>query len=458
MTGFQPIDPFASFQQGYGVGNAINQNRIAKAQAEAEAARQAEIDSLLDIAMGPGGTPQDYLRLNRLMTPEEQAGFQKAWEGMELQEQQNTIKETAEYASLFSTGNYGLLEERLNRDLQAYTNAGDKQGVKATSDLLKMLKEDPKMAEAFFMGSAAGIPGMEDVLTNLSKQQTMDLNILELARKYPFSSDADKNRTLTAVREMGLPSGAAEKVVELSSILSGADGMDSKDYAQLLGQYEDRYNKLVDDYVVIDDNAAAILVLDEAQIMDGMADVALITLWNKVLDPNSVVRQEEVKNTLAAQGMFEAAKNLPDKIIEGSALSDEARNALVAATDIINKSAQQRMAGIQEDQAILITDALGADAVDTIITKRINLLDQEEPTTPPAQSPPVNRDPAAAAFSQWILSNRASTVANGKERELLRTGSLEEIKAVFKNAWDAYQESLNTPIPDNAFDDAEVWD
>ena len=91
------INPMANFQQGFGIGQAVQQNmlnaqamRQAEAAAAAEAARQQEYQKLFNIAMRPGASNQDWYNLIA-NTPEDQLEpIKLAYESMSADEQKNT--------------------------------------------------------------------------------------------------------------------------------------------------------------------------------------------------------------------------------------------------------------------------------------------------------------------------------------------------------------------------------
>ena len=156
------INPFQSFQQGYGVGQAINQNTQAIQAAEAERQRQAQYQAAFDVAMGPNSTPQDYMKLQMLTPQEERDSIQAAWEQMDLQTQQAAIKDGVETAALMENGAWDLVTEKFQRKYDAAVNSDDLDAQKTAKLMLGFLAsgtpEGQQIAKAFAMTSLAGAP------------------------------------------------------------------------------------------------------------------------------------------------------------------------------------------------------------------------------------------------------------------------------------------------------------
>jgi hypothetical protein len=67
------------------------------------------------------------------------------------------------------------------------------------------------------------------------------------------------------------------------------------------------------------------------KISSGIFDIAIIKTMEKMLDPNSVVREGEFDNYLNAAGIWDKAKNIYQKYVGGAKIPEATRDALIEA-------------------------------------------------------------------------------------------------------------------------------
>lgn len=73
---------------------------------------------------------------------------------------------------------------------------------------------------------------------------------------------------------------------------------------------------------------------------DGPGDLTMINGFQRMIDPGAVVREGEFKTVAESQGFLRQTLNIPDKLIEGSLLAQDARNKLIeVATALYDEKA-----------------------------------------------------------------------------------------------------------------------
>jgi hypothetical protein len=67
----------------------------------------------------------------------------------------------------------------------------------------------------------------------------------------------------------------------------------------------------------------------------GMVDNAILSLFNRVLEPDSVVRASEAARTEASQGTWDRVENFRQMLKEGTTFTPETRREMMAVVDTI---------------------------------------------------------------------------------------------------------------------------
>lgn len=74
---------------------------------------------------------------------------------------------------------------------------------------------------------------------------------------------------------------------------------------------------------------------------DAAGDLSLIFAYMKILDPNSVVREQEFANAQNAAGVPDRIRNMYNKVMQGTRLAPEQRQQFIAQADALFEGAKQ---------------------------------------------------------------------------------------------------------------------
>ena len=79
-----------------------------------------------------------------------------------------------------------------------------------------------------------------------------------------------------------------------------------------------------------------------ASFASGPGDLTMINGFQRMIDPGAVVREGEFRTVEEAQGFLQRTLNIPGKVVEGTRMSDQARNEMLnVATNLYNTKAQR---------------------------------------------------------------------------------------------------------------------
>lgn len=101
---------------------------------------------------------------------------------------------------------------------------------------------------------------------------------------------------------------------------------------------------------------------EQGKLAPGVFDIAVIKTMEKMLDPNSVVREGEFNNYLAASGIKENVKSLYERLVLGGKIPDTIRDSLVNAINTAYGAARDSIAPFQES-FMKNVEAVNADPV-----------------------------------------------------------------------------------------------
>ena len=101
---------------------------------------------------------------------------------------------------------------------------------------------------------------------------------------------------------------------------------------------------------------------EQGKLAPGVFDIAVIKTMEKMLDPNSVVREGEFNNYLSAAGIKENVKSLYERLAQGGKIPDNIRGSLITAINSAYGSARDSIAPFQESFMKNI-DSVNADPV-----------------------------------------------------------------------------------------------
>lgn len=112
----------------------------------------------------------------------------------------------------------------------------------------------------------------------------------------------------------------------------------TSDQQKALGTLTDniRMDPDIKDFVTIRDNYNRIKT--SANLKSGQGDLAVIFSYMKVLDPTSVVREQEYKNAADAVGKIPQLANIPRQWLKGNKLTDAGRKGFIEAAESLYNS------------------------------------------------------------------------------------------------------------------------
>ncbi len=251
------------------------------------------------------------------------------------------------------------------RDLvAAYESAGDTDQVRAWGQMGKAIEagnvDQVEAMLALEMGltdeGTMFLDNFHAMNEDRRAQAATEMELLKTADsiKDMFTSDEHYAGALELVDGWNLEN--AEKAIQLVGGFSELAGMDAKDIVTTYMPLIQEYNGLMKPITDVFRNSS---VVRNAALhgKGGFRDQAIITAWNKVLDPGSVVRQAEYANTEAALGDFPRLMNTWDKFTKGAVLDEQGRKDIVRLVDIIENSAKEVQADIQDQIGGLADEA-----------------------------------------------------------------------------------------------------
>ena len=364
--------------------------------------------------------------------PEKFAETQKMFADMGTLERQNVAQSNSEIIGAIASGNPDIAINKLQTMAEAYRNSGDPED----ADDVQMLEGFIEQIEngdvdgvrdylSFIMG---GFKEGQDALTALqgitkakSEGMKTDADVAKTMASIEGLSKTERNRLGVALHK--LPSGMGDALADLLVVREtvGAGGMDSNDVfkaEQALRKERDTYVKPYQ--TVLDSSKTMEHMLGDPNVTSGAMDYAAIRVFNKALDPGSVVRESEAASTAEAQSLldrvFAATKNIKD----GEKIGAQLRADMLAATKILAKGAKERIKK-QDDRIMKTVEGFGLGA-DRIFFG-------ESPT---ADSSAVNKLDDLRAFIRKRNPN-----STGKIEEMTE----EELKSAYGNTYKAYTPS-----------------
>jgi hypothetical protein len=337
-------NPLQSFTQGYGVGSQILQQRQASEAARAAAAREAQINAMFGQLQSGEATAQDYVNLAAMLPEERSKPVREAYALLTEDQQRTALNQQGQVFAAFRSGSPEIATALLDRNVEALRNSGDEQGAQLMETWSKVAKTGPdgaKAAENFFGFNISQIPGGDTVIdsaTQLSKERRDEAiqegELLKIANDLNLSGE-EKQRAMKIAADNNLQT--ARLILEFAADTK-AGNIDSKDVFAFERKLSDDYQKSIGNYNEIVASNDAVKSVGDLQT--GAGDQALIVLFNKMLDPGSVVRESEAAATMRSQGVIDQLKAGISRLATGEKLSPNLRNDLLAATEQLMKAAE----------------------------------------------------------------------------------------------------------------------
>jgi hypothetical protein len=164
----------------------------------------------------------------------------------------------------------------------------------------------------------------------------LDMEITRTLSENTFESDEEREYVAEQMR--GLRGAQAEQVANMFLVRPDKVSPGSRDYLDYL-KHEDglrnEYDEDVKTYQEAAENGERIRSLVESGAETGMVDNAILSLFNRVLEPDSVVRASEAARTEASQGTWDRVENFRQMLKEGTTFTPETRREMMAVVDTI---------------------------------------------------------------------------------------------------------------------------
>lgn len=359
---------------GFQVGSGIR-NEIDRRQQEA-IARQREEQALIQQAQRAAKYETDLMAAFNDPSPQRLAQLQIAYPdrikefqtGFETLDKARVADEQKFIGSVYAAmrSDPKVAEKLLTDRVAALEGAGE--DVTEEKRALDLLKSDPKAAQGY-VGTLAAFTLPKDQIDALAKlgeetraaelqpalarKGVAEATSAEAAAKDAAAKSAaelakmgadlklTKAQTNKAIIEGRKVSAEAAKInLELEALKKSPGGIPpEKAFEQeekLRKEYTTRsqkYNEVKGSFAVIEASA---------KDRSGAGDIALVTAFNKVLDPGSVVRETEFANSRDTAGLLTKLQNAKQKIEKGSFLSDAQREDFRRLAEQYVKAAEEK--------------------------------------------------------------------------------------------------------------------
>ena len=396
----------SGFQVGAGIRNELQRRQdeqVARQQAEqqriAEMQRAAAYErDLYDTFNDP--TPQRIAKL-QISYPERIKQFQ---DGFATLEKAAVADEQAFVGKVYSAirSNPEVADKLLTDRIAALTNAGED----ATEEqrALDLLKRDPKAALGYAASLAAfTLPKDQiDALAKLDEGARASELQPDLVTK--GKAEADKAKAEAAATPEQLAANLKKTRQETAKLFAETSKVSAEAKAAVRALEDikqgklppekafEQEEKLRKEYTTRsakyqDAKAQNSVILASAADKSGAGDIALVTAFNKLLDPGSVVRETEFAKSQDTSGLLTRLSNAAQKLENGSFLDPKQRADFVRLASTYYAAAQKKEA---EDRK----------AIGTVV-KNYNLNEQnvfgpsEAPSAPSGGLGPITEPPAS---------------------------------------------------------------
>ena len=427
-----------NFSQGMGIGQVIQQNVQAKAAAEAEASRKQAQQESIDSAMNGGGI-KDWINASRNATEQELKNISQMQETWSLDQKERAVAAAVSMISALENNQPEIVKARLTEQAAALRNEGDEEKARLMEGFITQL-DDPKTAEAikgYLIQSNMGLPGFEEALTNMEtytdtqgKEQKQETDLFEIRQKYSLT-DGETALAKRVADDFGHE--AIRTMLEYPQV-SNTEGASAITPTNILS-YAKNYSDEREPYLNVLQKANDLYALSdsiEARGTDstGADDEAIIKRFNQIFD-DSVIRNSEFEQTKKSQGIIDVAKNYIASLKQGSVLGKKGRDAIVAAVKILEGTANQNFALLQDQQDKLITAGLHQDLSDIIISDRINRGETPDVAEKPAAPEVFTQvgdyrvvNPGSVQVVRFLTTNYPGLI-DESDRKLIESGASE---------------------------------
>jgi hypothetical protein len=262
-----------------------------------------------------------------------------------------------------------------------------------------------------------------------------EADIVKIANDLEFATEADKARATDEAAD--LPYGIGQAIIDLASVRSmltspGSGGFTVDDLFSREENLRKEYDAYVRPYEIVVDQFDVLYKLSNGwNNPNGVSDQAYTTLFNKLLDPNSVVRQSEADMTANAQAMMDKMVATAQGWFDaGQKFSPEMRETIMETAAALNDVAQHEI-DRERDRIERTTTEL--DAVGSIFGLQGTTTDRVFPDVVDVETRRRNRDDMIS----YIASGYVDQAAVRLELEGMSTKEIEEAYKADAERWRA---------------------
>jgi hypothetical protein len=214
------------------------------------------------------------------------------------------------------------------------------ESLRATMDHLERQKLSAVTAEERYR-----IEEQQNRLMNEFRQSQLEMQRQAAADRVAAQREiaqmrADAQRDAAEARRQAAADKAAAK---------GGGGLNDKDRYAVEDRMGDDFRAQTKNYVTELDSAKKILSLPTDRRWSPIEQQSAIVMLNKILDPNSVVREGEFDRVAQAQGVFQRAQLALEKLTTGATLSPQLAADIRGVADFYNTASQKRLDAIAQD-------------------------------------------------------------------------------------------------------------
>lgn len=366
-------NPLAEFSQGFDVANGVRQvfqqrQEYAQAQAaaQAKAERQAAYQQAAQSAFMTGD-PGQFIAL-QAQFPEFSEQAQSIYKSTDAVRRDVEFRHYGQVVSALKSGKPDIAKQIAQERLEAAKNAGE--DTSEEEEVLASIDRDANVtaSQLQFLMSMADPAAFKTLSEGLGKagdeMRAQELQAPALAKATAEASSAgtdakfaernafadlaqkgaalgltraQTNKAIVETRKVGVEIAAAN--LELAAAKKNGGIAPAKAFEQeekLRKEYESRTRGYNDARTQFSAIAAS------AKDGSGAGDIALVTAFNKMLDPGSVVRETEFANSRDTAGVLTKLSNAAQKLQKGSFLDPDQRKEFVKLAGEYYKAAESK--------------------------------------------------------------------------------------------------------------------
>jgi hypothetical protein len=386
-----------------------------RAQVEAEAKRQEQVNAMFENLKRPGATARDYANLAMVMPKDASESILNSLEALNEAERAAALKDTGEVFSLFVSGNTDLAIKRLRMHAEAERASGNEEEAKKLEYYANQAEMGEDQAESIQHAigySMTAMPGGKDVVDTILKYnedrrkaiEHPDLVAKQKADRDKAESDAEKARVdadyaerlkiielkdkaeslglttaqtnETISRTKKLDAETAKLLLELDAAKNNKGYLTPEEMAKGEDALRTEYVKRTGEHAKIEQNWSIVQSAEGT----GIGDVARIFAIMKMFDPTSVVREGEQATAQNAAGVPEHIRSIYNNARGEGKLSDKARAEIYSQAKKVYEASKKTASGVESD-ILAIADRRGLNK-DNIVPKATEKAQAEERDLP----------------------------------------------------------------------------